>query len=183
AQFSTKSNITLKSRPELGDIDTANAAFGIFKYHPHVFQAAAESQRNFHGIGPSLSWEGSTPLAGHADQAQLGFDWAVNAALLFGRQKVKASHETNVTQFSQTAITKYNVLSSQHDGNSTARTRSVVVPNLGGSAGLSLNFPNAKIALGYRADFFFGAMDGGFDRRKNETTVFHGPYAKIAVGL
>lgn len=182
AQFSTKSNITLKSRPDLGEIEVGQQ-FNIIKYHPYVYQAAAHAQRSFQGIGPSLNWEGSSPLAGHPDQTQVSFDWGVNAALLFGRQKAKANHQTHVTQFYQTAITKYNVLSSRHDGNSTARTRSVVVPNLGGSAGLSLNFPNAKIALGYRADFFFGAMDSGFDRRKNETTVFHGPYAKIAVGL
>jgi len=39
---------------------------------------------------------------------------------------------------------------------------------VGGFAGLSYNFPNAKVSLGYRADFFFGAIDGGPDAAKKE---------------
>ena len=63
------------------------------------------------------------------------------------------------------------------------RSRSVTVPNLGGFAGLSLRYTNAKVSLGYRADFFFGAMDGGIDARKAANQSFHGPFATIALGL
>jgi hypothetical protein len=54
---------------------------------------------------------------------------------------------------------------------------------LGGFAGISYIFPNARLNLGYRADFFFGAMDGGIDTRITETRGFFGPYAAISIGL
>ena len=64
-----------------------------------------------------------------------------------------------------------------------ARSKSITVPNIGAFAGLSVNFPNAKVSLGYRADFFFGAMDAGIDARHSADMSFHGPFAKISVGL
>ncbi len=51
------------------------------------------------------------------------------------------------------------------------RVRTVVVPNLGAMAGLSFRYANAKVSFGYRADFFFGAIDGGIDTRKSEILV------------
>ena len=59
----------------------------------------------------------------------------------------------------------------------------VVVPNLGGFAGVSFVNGSAKIKFGYRADFFFGAMDEGIDTRKSETLGFYGPFATISIGL
>jgi hypothetical protein len=49
----------------------------------------------------------------------------------------------------------------------TLCVRSVVVPNLGAFAGLSMKYTNARLSLGYRADFFFGAVDGGIDQHKS----------------
>ncbi len=57
------------------------------------------------------------------------------------------------------------------------------MPNLGGFAGISFIFQSAKVSLGYRADFFFGAMDGGIDTAKNENVGFYGPFASVSVGL
>jgi hypothetical protein len=37
--------------------------------------------------------------------------------------------------------------------------------------------------LGYRADFFFGAIDGGVDTRKTADRNFYGPYLGIGIGL
>jgi hypothetical protein len=39
------------------------------------------------------------------------------------------------------------------------------------------------VSFGYRADFFFGAMDGGIDTRNTSTVSFHGPFATISIGL
>ncbi len=63
------------------------------------------------------------------------------------------------------------------------RSRSVTVPNIGAFAGFSVKYPNAKLSFGYRADFFFGAMDGGIDARKTYDRSFYGPYASISIGL
>jgi hypothetical protein len=41
-----------------------------------------------------------------------------------------------------------------------------VVPNIDGFVGLSFHNANAKVSFGYRADFFFGAMDGAAIRAK-----------------
>ncbi len=59
----------------------------------------------------------------------------------------------------------------------------VAVPNLGGFAGISIKYHNAKFSFGYRADEFFGAMDGGIDTAKSENRGFFGPYASFSVGL
>ena len=64
-----------------------------------------------------------------------------------------------------------------------ARSRTVTIPNVGGMAGVSLKFPNAKVSLGYRADFFFGAMDGGIDTAHRENVGFYGPFATMSVGI
>ena len=64
-----------------------------------------------------------------------------------------------------------------------ARSHTVTVPNLGGFAGLSVKYANAKVSFGYRGDFFFGAMDDGIDARRSKDVAFHGPFATISVGL
>ncbi|HEV2561086.1 MAG TPA: hypothetical protein VGT78_03000 [Rhizomicrobium sp.] len=58
----------------------------------------------------------------------------------------------------------------------------VNAPNLGGFAGISFRYDNAKISFGYRGDFFFAAMDHGIDTRKSTTLGFNGPFASIRVG-
>lgn len=62
------------------------------------------------------------------------------------------------------------------------RSRTVIVPNVGGVAGLSYRFGDAKLSAGYRADFFFG-MDGGIDTTKKENVGFYGPFANVSVGM
>lgn len=66
---------------------------------------------------------------------------------------------------------------------SVLRHKSVIVPNLGGFAGVSFKFRSAKVSLGYRGDFFFGAMDAGNDTRKIKNVGFYGPFATISVGI
>ena len=40
-----------------------------------------------------------------------------------------------------------------------------------------------EVDLGYRADVFFGAMDGGIETRKSENVGFYGPFASVSVGI
>jgi hypothetical protein len=63
------------------------------------------------------------------------------------------------------------------------RARTVTVPNVGGFAGLTFRVQNFKVSAGYRADLFFGAMDGGVDTAKKENVGFYGPFVTISVGL
>ncbi len=165
AQFTSQTTAQLSSRP-------TNQRSNV-----HEFTASLKASRSFTGIGPSLSWDASAPLLGAAEKGLVSLDWGVNAALLFGRQKAAAHHETVETRYNGLRTVIYD-----HPA-SPARSKSVTVPNLGGFAGLSLRYANAKISFGYRADMFFGAVDTGIDTRKTENRSFYGPFASISIGL
>lgn len=141
--------------------------------------AFVDRANSLHALGPSISLKNTTGLLGTADDGQLALDWGVNAALLFGRQKAKTSHHSTVKNYRGFGPIVYHV----YPPVTNSRSRMVTVPNIGGFAGLSYKFPNAKISAGYRADFFFGARDSGLDTRSSADIGFHGPYATISVGL
>lgn len=185
AQFESKSNTAFNSDP---DAHPTYFTFYIFKVHNgaayHFNAATATTTRSFHGMGPSLSWNASVPAAGNPADGEIALDWGINASLLFGRQRAKVHHQTTA-QYHQgkygTGVfrtTLYRNTPPDKD-----RSRSVTVPNIGGFAGLSYRYADAKLSLGYRADFFFGAMDGGIDTRKTYNRDFYGPYASISIGL
>ena len=119
---------------------------------------------------------------GKPQDGEITFDWGINAALLFGRQKMRGHHQSTERYHGHKYSANYRKVLHHYSYN-PSRSRSITVPNVGGFAGFSLRWPNAKVSLGYRGDFFFGAMDGGVDTRKNETLGFNGPYASISVGL
>lgn len=153
------------------------------------YKAFPEFDRSFRGIGPELSWSGSIPLVRMQTDSSIGLDLGVNAGLLFGRQKASIHHHTTGTKW-ENHINKYavthgtNFVTNQYiHRTEIVRSRSVAVPNVGGLIGASLNFPNAKVSFGYRADFFFGAVDGGIDVRRTEDVGFHGPFATISIGV
>jgi len=179
AQFSSRSSMTAYAQPY------ASVRFPPPKYFQHLhysrYTAHANAARSFHGVGPSILWSGSTPAVKLSADTGFAFDWGVNAGVLFGRQRadgVQSTHERIVTLLPFPTFNSYRDFS--HD---IKRSRSVTVPNVGGSAAVSLDFPNAKLTLGYRADFFFGAMDTGRDAAKRTTVGFYGPYATISIGL
>jgi hypothetical protein len=57
------------------------------------------------------------------------------------------------------------------------------IPNVGAFLDFSLKFPNAKVSMGYRGDFFFNATDIGVDDRHMANQIFYGPFATISIGL
>jgi len=158
------------------------------KYYYNILannqKSATTEQRysNFQGIGPSLSWNNTTGLLGDPADGQLALDWGANAAVLFGRQKVKVNHSSQVSMFNP-LIQLGGPYKTEHGSGHRTESRRVTVPNLGGLAALSYRFTNAKLSMGYRADFFFGAMDRGLDTRHTVTTGYHGPFATISIGL
>jgi hypothetical protein len=133
--------------------------------------------RSFSGIGPEVTWDASAPLIGSLSGG-FSFDWGVNAAILFGRQKAAVSLHTKDIRYYPSHQT---VLS--QSSQAPLRNKTVVVPNVGGFAGLSWHLPNAKLSLGYRADFFFSAIDGGLESAKKETRGFYGPFATVSIGI
>jgi hypothetical protein len=190
AQFISKSSVSVKARSDIHHYNYIAAFYPYFlslypqKYGPgtgfKTFSVAAQSKRSFQAVGPSISWDASATIAGRADEARLTFDWGVNASLLFGKQKARTHHESSAHDVPY-KIRPYQ-LTYTNQGNRTG-SRNVAVPNIGGMAGFSIRFPNAKVSLGYRADFFFGAMDTGSDVRSTSDVSFHGPFATISIGL
>lgn len=194
AQFSSKSSISLKSNPDwhfnytylpflVTYIGLTSSKIAIGQaFHSRI--ANLQATRSFHGIGPSISWSASAPFAGNADSGQLSLDWGINGAILFGRQRATVHHDTR--QYYQTSGfggNPHRNITGTPQSHTTARSRAVTVPNAGGFAGLSFRYTNAKISMGYRADFFFNAIDGGIDARKSYDRNFYGPYATVSIGL
>jgi len=164
-----------RAEASLTAFSTAPAKYSTGKV---VHKADALMARSYTGFGPSVSWDGATPLAGSLDDG-FSFDWGANASVLFGRQKANiALHTQDARYYGAGANT---VLS--HLTSSPLRNRTVVVPNLGGFAGVSWRLPNGKISFGYRGDFFFNAIDGGLATSEKETRGFHGPFATVSIGL
>jgi hypothetical protein len=185
AQFGSSSRFNLRARPDV-HWSNAIAAFPPYYFpvaHFHSYVGTGASTRSFHGLGPSLSWKAVVPVLKVSDDTQIIFDWGADASILFGRQKTQTNHQTAMlyyTRFFEDA----NVHSSyHHTPPAQNRSRFVTVPNVGGFAGATLQFPRAKLSLGYRADFFFGAIDGGIDTSHAETRGFYGPFATISIGL
>lgn len=219
AQLRSKSGVTLRAEPDV-QYPTAPlhskydwAAFQKYHVRFHDYAAMMDAQRSFRGIGPSLAWNGSVPIAGDSANGEMSLDWGLNGALLFGRQRAVGHHKTIVQSYYEkqwklgfaqgnihpghftNGAAGYHTSHGYHvsyTGAPTARhtnsanfnrVRTVAVPNLGGVVGLSYRIQNFKVSLGYRADFFFNAIDGGIDTRKEENRGFFGPYASISVGL
>ena len=190
AQFTSRSKARIDSDPDftkayrtisgLGPYQSAYIKIPSQKWDLYAGEFAVA--RSFHGVGPSLSWDADAILIGNPEAGSLTFDWGLNGAVLFGRQKVKGTDQTNKhyrsgNHFSGALPTVYSTT------RAIDRSHSVVVPNVGGFAGFSMRFPNAKVSLGYRVDAFFGAMDGGVDTHKTYDRDFYGPFATISIGL
>ena len=188
ASFISHSTALITARPNVvgvtevihtyfnGDRPSLRATF-------HQYILSGDSARSFRGIGPTVSWDSSAALVGNADAGELTLDWGINAALLFGKQKARVDHTTSVYRQVPEFYPTNAYPRTQHNHNAVSRAGSVVIPNLGGFAGFSVKYPNVAVSFGYRADFFFGAMDTGIDTRRTKDVGFHGPFATVSIGL
>ncbi|HEV2561063.1 MAG TPA: hypothetical protein VGT78_02875 [Rhizomicrobium sp.] len=185
AQFTANSHVTMHALPTYHTYVRLNipgrflVIFGV----RDSFTAAMDASRNTRAAGPSLSWNASLPVIGGNSDASVNIDWGINAAVLFGRQRAHVSHQTQSCYAKGVWASTY----CQHGYNNPLadhkRSRIASIPNLGGFAGISFRYSDAKVSLGYRADMFFGAVDGGIDAAKKEDRAFYGPFASISVGM
>jgi len=201
AQFRSKSNIALKSDPDwhfryqlitLTHYNSTNQTTK-FAFNQKITQgqayhsnrASLTARRNFHGVGPSISWKASVPIAGNTQDGAITLDWGLNAAMLFGRQRTRTHHQS--TALYHGVHGPFGGAAVHHTNHYTfpdqTRSRSVTVPNVGAFAGLSYAFSDAKLSIGYRYDTFLSAMDTGIDATKKSNVTFNGPYASISFGL
>ncbi len=173
AQFHSQNHVGLSSQPT-----NCNTYCPYNKFH-----ASFEGLRKFTGIGPALSWDASSMIAGNSHDGGISLDWGVNGALLFGRQKMSARHETSDRYFNYYYERIFSSPIYDRAPPPVSRSKRVTVTNLGGFAGVSWRYAAAKITMGYRADYFFGVLDGGIDTAKKEDRAFYGPFLSIAVGI
>jgi len=197
AQFTSKTSMNLRADPnphrDGPKYLSALHATIPFNIYYQFYKAKPELDRSFRGWGPSISYKGSVPLMGSNDEdAELTFDWGANAAVLFGRQKTRIHHQTTGDSYGyipfaspsgEPQFSPHFVHDHYTNSTSKMRSHSVAIPNIGGLLGISLKFPNAKVSVGYHADLFFGAMDGGIDSRKSYDRNFYGPFASVSIGL
>jgi hypothetical protein len=188
AQFTAKTNTAIHELPDDFKLRVPLPPSPFFpnfhKYktysHHHSFYGQNSVTRSFSGLGPTLSLHGSQPLS-EGEEGAVTFDWGINAAVLFGRQRVNGSHQTTGAYWADFQVAPKSTYDTGRKP--FARSRSVVVPNIGGFAGFSARYSNAKLSFGYRGDFFFGAMDGGLEARDAGNRSFHGPFATVSFGL
>ena len=190
-QFNQSSAFSIHADPDYTFI-----VFGP-KYQ-HQYFASEKTRRSFHGVGPIVSWNASTPVEDSTEANGISIDWGANLGMLFGRQMARVHHQTTGhascrpilvptggchfgTVVGSGLFRQYSTHYSKSAN--SARSRKVAVPSVGALIGLSWHYANAKVSFGYRADEFFGAMDGGIDTRKSENVGFFGPYANISIGL
>ncbi len=187
AQFTSDSNIDLRAKPYIHNSRSAlfPSKYNFRNRHSIAYTAILSASRNTHAIGPSLSWDASAPLVRSGEHATLDFDWGLNAAMLFGRQKVRVHRQTAISHYNLVVGHYPRATYTAHSSQSAnpGRSRTVMIPNIGGFAGFSFRYADAKVSFGYRADFFFGAMDSGIEAVKRENVGFYGPFATISVGL
>ena len=126
-------------------------------YYGPVFSGKNDISRSFHGIGPSISWDASVPLVGSRQTSQIGLEWGVHGAVLFGRQKVLMNEAYKIVTGPQLNLVPHTYAATR------ARAKGVTIPNIGASLAVSYRLAIAKVSLGYRADYFFGAIDGGIN--------------------
>jgi hypothetical protein len=184
AQFSGKSDASVRARPDVHFVSKSkyNGEIKIFLPLYHEYYATAQRAANFRGLGPSISWKISSPLIGNLNDGEIALDWGANAAVLFGRQKARIHHHSTGNYHYRIGLSPVTATLTPVIGTSD-RKHEAVVPNLGAFAGLSFRFAQAKVSVGYRGDFFFGAMDGGLDTHKSYNQEFYGPFATVSVGL
>lgn len=133
---------------------------------------------------------GRQKMKGQHETAVLGYHFSSWKTHDGSRNGVFQGRFINVPLFNQNGGNAYahytgsaSATAHYHKSRNIDRTRTVTVPNLGAVAAVSFRYANAKVRFGYRADFFFGAIDGGIDTRKSETLGFYGPFATISIGL
>jgi hypothetical protein len=182
AQFKSHAMTDVNSDPEY--------FFSFQGQYHNVYESRGEEDRWFHGMGPEVTWDASQPFWGDTENGEFTVDWGVNGAVLFGRSSVNANHFSSYCHENGSAkvlgcltAPHYNSSLGHSQVKTTRRTRRKVVPNLGGYIGTSARYNNAKISFGYRADTFFGAMDGGQATAKDYNRGFYGPYMNVSVGL
>ncbi|MGE5500683.1 MAG: TonB-dependent receptor domain-containing protein [Ignavibacteriales bacterium] len=147
--------------------------------------AALHANRKFAGAGPVLSWRAAAHLVGTEAAGHLDLDWSATAGELFGRQTSVVTGTSEIAQHWGTWGNEPFAVVGNPSKIQPPRTRSksVGVPLLDLSLGLSYEIQRIKLSTGYRWERYYNVLDGGYAEHKSYDRTVDGPYFKIAVGF
>jgi len=151
----------------------------------HHYRADITERREFKGAGPTIAWEGAQPLLGNKGTGRVDVDWSLAGGVLFGKQKTQALGTQGSSYFSgkyveQVAARPQPVVAAV---DIAERSKSVSVPMLDLSIGLSYEIQRIKVGAGYRWERYYNVLDAGYAEHKSYDRTIDGPYFKIAVGF
>jgi len=183
ADFQSTTNSTLRT---LANIDLRPGWF--FNKYPethHVYEQNIDAEREFKGAGPAVSWEASLPLMQTNDAGHVQLDWTVTGGALFGKQKTTQTGTETERFYSGNPLywPEPQVGPTMAISLPAARSKSVTVPVVDLSLGLSYEIQRIKVGAGYRWERYFNPIDGGYAERKSYDRTIDGPYFKVSVGF
>jgi len=149
------------------------------------YRGSMEAEREFKGMGPTISWDAAARLLGNEERGHVDLDWSAKAGVLFGKQKTSVTGEA-LTRFYQANRHNYYTFPDepvQVDLGEPSRSKSVTVPVLDLSLGLSYQIQRLKVGAGYRWERYFDVLDVGYQERKDADRTIDGPYFKLSVGF
>ncbi len=152
------------------------------------YAGALDAKREFSGLGPVLSWEGTSRLAGEGKAARLDLEWTVSGGVLFGKQETSIESGERAAYFRQTQIQNAsagstNPTSVDEEAFVDQRDDSVMATTLGLGVGLSYRLGGIGLSGGYRWERYMSVIDGGIDERRKSDRTLEGPYFKVRVGF
>jgi len=162
--------------------------WAIVKYADHnLFDANLTADRSFKGAGPTLSWAASQSLLGNDTTGHLDVDWSLTGGALFGKQKTSVTGDEKSDQVGGVKYYTLNRYPPLPDWTTARvniqRSKSVTVPVVDLSLGLSYEIQRVKLSTGYRWERYYDALDGGYAERKSFDRTNSGPYFKVAIGF
>jgi hypothetical protein len=172
------------------DMVVPEATWGKYNTTFHQYIGSFDAEREFKGVGPTLSWDASRPILGDDQRGRLNLDWAVTGGVLYGKQKTAikgmqgSDYFNAVYPFSPHAYVLNGLPSPAETPIGIApRTHSVLAPLVDLSLGLSFSIPGVKLSTGYRWERYFNVLDAGYAEHESYDRTIDGPYFKVAVGF
>ena len=113
-------------------------------------------------------------------------DWSVTGGVLFGKQKTSVTGDEQATYF---LVSNYlyqpddPALLNPPEPIDIRREKSISVPVVDLSLGLSYEIQRIKVGAGYRWERYFNVLDTGYDQAKKADRTIDGPYFKVSVGF
>ena len=123
-------------------------------------------------------------LLGNDEVGHAALDVAVAGGVLFGKQKTAITGSETAGYWEGRYYDNPRI-PDVLDPTPVAihRSRSVTVPLVDLSLGLSYEVQRMKVSAGYRWERYFDVLDGGYDEHKDVDRTIDGPYFKLAIGF